>query len=88
MQDVQNREAQKDKLLPAVAKRSIADFGNGMDHLTWKVTRVGAEETAISKVFDQGQNKATTSVNKHGNLRFKGTWAFPFVCMTVDIYLS
>lgn len=70
--DVQNRQAQKDNLLPAVAKRSIADFGNGMDHASWKVTRVGAEESATSKVFDQGQNKATTSVNKHGNFRFKG----------------
>ena len=43
-----------------------------MDHESWKVTRVGAEESATSKVFDQGQNKATTSVNKHGNFRFKG----------------
>lgn len=70
--DIQNQLATKENLLPAVAKRSIADFGNGMDHITWKVTRAGAEETATSKVLDRGQNRATISTTKHGNFRFKG----------------
>lgn len=71
-QDVQNEQAQAQNLLPAGAKRSIADFGNDFDHTTWQVTHLGGE-TANKKALDRRQNKATTSRNKAGNLRFKGT---------------
>ncbi|KAL3155322.1 hypothetical protein ABBQ38_010886 [Trebouxia sp. C0009 RCD-2024] len=72
MMDVQNRQAQIQDLLPAGAKRSIADFDNGYDHTTWKVTHLGGDDTATEKAFDRGQNMASTNLNKHGNLRFKG----------------
>lgn len=75
IQDVQNRQAQIQDLLPAGAKRSIADFDNGYDHTTWKVTHLGGDDTATEKAFDRGQNMASTNLNKHGNLRFKGTTA-------------
>lgn len=88
LQDIQNQLATKENLLPAVAKRSIADFGNGMDHITWKVTRAGAEETATSKVLDRGQNRATISTTKHGNFRFKGTWPVMVRIHQVHVSLS
>lgn len=75
IQDIQNKQAQLQDLLPAGAKRSIADFGNGYDYTTWKVTHLGGDDTAAEKAFDRGQNIANTSVNKHGNFRFKGTTA-------------
>ena len=76
MQDVQNKQAQAQKLLPAGAKRNIADFGNGFDHTTWKITHLGEADTATAKALDRGQNIATVNVNKHGNFRFKGTMGF------------
>lgn len=75
LQDVQNRQAQTQNLLPAGAKRSIADFGNGYDHTTWKVTHLGGSDTAAAKALDRDVNMATTNVSKHGNFRFKGTAA-------------
>lgn len=78
MQDVQNRQAQAQNLLPAGAKRSIADFGNGFDHTTWKLTHLGDTDTATAKALDRGQNIATINVSKHGNFRFKGTLALLF----------
>lgn len=77
-QDVQNKQAQVQNLLPAGAKRSIADFGNGFDHTTWKLTHLGDTDTATAKALDRGQNIATINVSKHGNFRFKGTLALHF----------
>lgn len=73
MQDVQNKQAQAQNLLPAGAKRSIADFGNGFDHTTWKVTHLGEGDSPTAKALDRGQNTATINLNKRGNFRFKGT---------------
>lgn len=89
MQDVQNKQAQTQNLLPAGAKRSIADFGNGFDHTTWKVTHLGEGDSPTAKAFDRGQNTAKINLNKRGNFRFKGIALSGLVhigsraCMTV-----
>ena len=88
VQDVQNKQAQAQNLLPAGAKRSIADFGNGFDHTTWKVTQVGAPEGDASEVFDRGQDKAELFVTKNKNFRFRGTPAGSAKFQAIELWQS
>lgn len=75
MQDLKNASAQKKGQRAPQAKYDIADFDSPKYNKTFKITRLGAADTASSKALDQGQNRGELflrSKNNGYNLNFRG----------------